>query len=601
MPVREMFATRAFEFVLRALGDLSGAVCVGSLVFAVFFAAETCDRLAERARGHVRRAGLAALLWGCAELLRAFSPGAFTAGEPAEPVAAVLTAVLALLLAVACRVVRGWRTTSLLAGVALLALLPTAVVRRSGDNPGHDVGTNAIVLHVTSAAVWLGVLLALGLHLWRTEERARLLLRRYRWLAAGCWSLLAVSGVADVLVATREYGAGGAGHLAAVLGKIGCLVAVAVLGVLVRRRFTLPTAGDVGRRRRAVLRLLGAELVLLVAGFAVSEVMIASAAGPGGSEVTASQAVLGYDLAAPPTLWNLLLGWRFDLLFGGCAVVCSAVYLLGVRRLRRRGDAWPVGRTAAWLSGWGCVLFVTSSGVGVYAGGVFSLHMFAHMVLNMLAPVLLVLGGPVTLALRALPARGRGSSAGAREWLLAWLHSPLTGFVAGPGVATVLFVSSFYALYFTDLFELGMFEYWGHQLMKAHFLLVGWLYYWTVIGVDPAPRPLPHVARLGVVLAVMPFHAFFGIITMSLSDPLAADFYRALELPWPRDLLADQFLGGGIAWAMGEVPLVLVLLALLTQWYRYDTRSARRADRDGDEDLAAYNAMLAELARSRGG
>ncbi|WP_245695637.1 cytochrome c oxidase assembly protein [Actinopolyspora saharensis] len=189
----------------------------------------------------------------------------------------------------------------------------------------------------------------------------------------------------------------------------------------------------------------------------------------------------------------------------------------------------------------------------------------------------------------------------AREWLLAWLHSPLTGFVAGPGVATVLFVSSFYALYFTDLFELGMFEYWGHQLMKAHFLMVGWLYYWTVIGVDPAPRPLPHVARLGVVLAVMPFHAFFGIITMSLSDPLAADFYRALELPWPRDLLADQFLGGGIAWAMGEVPLVLVLLALLTQWYRYDTRSARRADRDGDEDLAAYNAMLAELARSRGG
>ncbi|PRW61880.1 cytochrome c oxidase assembly protein, partial [Actinopolyspora mortivallis] len=237
---------------------------------------------------------------------------------------------------------------------------------------------------------------------------------------------------------------------------------------------------------------------------------------------------------------------------------------------------------------------------GVYAGGVFSLHMFVHMVLNMVAPVLLVLGGPVTLALRALPARGRGAAAGPREWLLAVLHSPLTRVLAGPGVATVLFVGSFYALYFTDLFELGMFEYWGHQLMKAHFLLVGYLYYWTVIGVDPAPRPLPHLARLGVVLAVMPFHAFFGIITMSLSSPLAEDFYRALELPWPRDLLADQFLGGGIAWAMGEVPLVLVLGALLTQWYRHDTRLARRVDRSDDE-LAAYNAMLAELARKRGG
>ncbi|WP_245560265.1 cytochrome c oxidase assembly protein [Actinopolyspora halophila] len=610
VPLREMLATRASEFVLRALGDLSGAVCVGSLVFAVFFASETCGRLTARARDHVRRAGLAALLWGCAELSWAFSSGLLTGdvlsgtsggGESAETVAAMITAVLALVLAIACRGVRGWRTTSLLTGVALFGLLPTAVARRSGDSPGHDVGTNAIVLHVTSAAVWLGVLLALGLHLWRTEERARLLLTRYRWLAAGCWTLLAVSGTADLLVAAREYGAGGAGHVAVVLGKIGCLVAVAVLGVLVRRRVTLLAPGDAGARRRAVTRLLGAELTLLVAGFTLSELMVASALPPNGSESTASEAVLGYDLAAPPTLWNLLLGWRFDLLFGTCAVVCVAVYLLGVRRLRRRGDAWPAGRTAAWLSGWGCVLFVTSSGVGVYAGGVFSLHMFAHMVLNMLAPVLLVLGGPVTLALRALPASGRGQAAGVREWLLAWLHSPLTGFLAGPGVATALFVSSFYALYFTDLFELGMFEYWGHQLMKAHFLLVGWLYYWTVIGVDPAPRPLPHVARLGVVLAVMPFHAFFGIITMSLSNPLAEDFYRALELPWPRDLLEDQFLGGGIAWAMGEVPLVLVLLALLTQWYRYDTRSARRADRDGDEDLAAYNAMLAELARSRGG
>lgn len=58
--------------------------------------------------------------------------------------------------------------------------------------------------------------------------------------------------------------------------------------------------------------------------------------------------------------------------------------------------------------------------------------------------------------------------------------------------------------------------------------------------------------------------------------------------------------GGGLAWASGEGPLVVVLLALLIQWSRADSRAARRIDRkadsDGEADLAAYNAMLRQLA-----
>ncbi|WP_019854295.1 cytochrome c oxidase assembly protein [Actinopolyspora mortivallis] len=584
------------EFALRVTGGLAGAVCVGSLVFAVFFESHTCGELPERARRYLRGAALCAPVWGAAGLLLAWQGG----GDRGELTAAILTALLTVVLALVGGTARGWRTACALVFVALLGLVVPAVERRSDGGPGHDIGTNTIVMHVLAATVWFGVLLVLGSRLWRDEERAQTLLARYRTLAGCCWALLVFSGVFDVLAVPRRYGEGEAGHLALVLGKTFVTVALGGLGVLARRHLVPAEPTGRGGRRRALLWLVGVEAVLLTSALLVSTVMIGTASGPAASEVTASESVLGYDLAVPPSAVALVTGWRFDPLFGGAAVVLSGLYLAGVRVLRRRGDAWPTGRTAAWITGWGCVLWVTSSGMGVYAGGVFSLHMFVHMVLNMVAPVLLVLGGPVTLALRALPARGRGAAAGPREWLLAVLHSPLTRVLAGPGVATVLFVGSFYALYFTDLFELGMFEYWGHQLMKTHFLLVGYLYYWTVIGVDPGPRPLPHLARLGVVLAVMPFHAFFGIITMSLSSPLAEDFYRALELPWPRDLLADQFLGGGIAWAMGEVPLVLVLGALLTQWYRHDTRLARRVDRSDDE-LAAYNAMLAELARKRGG
>jgi putative copper resistance protein D len=218
----------------------------------------------------------------------------------------------------------------------------------------------------------------------------------------------------------------------------------------------------------------------------------------------------------------------------------------------------------------------------------------------MLVPVLLVLGGPVTLALRALPAVGRGDPPGPREWLLAALHSRVSKFLTNPIVATVLFVAGFYGLYFGGLFEAGAASHAAHVAMNLHFLLSGYLFYWVVIGVDPTPRPIPPVAKLGVVFASLPLHAFFGVLLMGTQTVLAGSFYESLKLYWHTDLIGDQRLGGGIAWAAGEVPLVLVMIALLLQWTRSDRRTATRldraADRDDDADLAAYNAMLAKMA-----
>ena len=150
------------------------------------------------------------------------------------------------------------------------------------------------------------------------------------------------------------------------------------------------------------------------------------------------------------------------------------------------------------------------------------------------------------------------------------------------------------------LFDIALEKHWAHLLMNAHFLLVGYLFYWVVIGIDPTPRRLPHLARLGMVFASLPFHAFFGVILMSMDTIIGERFYQGLNLPWTTDLLADQQLGGGIAWAAGELPLVIVLIALLMQWARADDRLAkredRRADADGDADRAAYNEMLRKLS-----
>jgi putative copper resistance protein D len=219
----------------------------------------------------------------------------------------------------------------------------------------------------------------------------------------------------------------------------------------------------------------------------------------------------------------------------------------------------------------------------------------------MLTPILLVLGGPMTLALRALPVAGRGQPPGPREWILAALHSRVSRFFTHPIIATIVFIVGFYGLYFGGIFDTAASNHAGHMLMNVHFLLSGYLFYWVVIGVDPTPRRLPSVAKLGMVFASLPLHAFFGVVLMGTKTVMAEGFYRSLQLDWHTDLLGDQRLGGSIAWAAGEIPLVVVLFALLIQWRRSDERTAKRldraADRDNDAELAAYNAMLAELAR----
>jgi putative membrane protein len=233
----------------------------------------------------------------------------------------------------------------------------------------------------------------------------------------------------------------------------------------------------------------------------------------------------------------------------------------------------------------------------------FSVHMVQHMIISMLSPVLLLLGAPVTLTLRALPTAGRGRK-GPRELLVALLHSRYLRVVTHPAFTIPLFVASLYALYFTPLFDFLMESRAGHIAMMLHFLAVGLVFFWPIMGVDPGPQRPGYVMRMLELFMGMPFHAFFGIALMMASAPMVKTF----ENP-PASLgvnaLADQHAAGGIAWAFSEIPSVLVLLALVFQWYVSEQRQSRRkdraADRDGDKELAAYNAYLASLqGRSRG-
>lgn len=273
------------------------------------------------------------------------------------------------------------------------------------------------------------------------------------------------------------------------------------------------------------------------------------------------------------------------------------LYGWGVVRLRRRGDAWPWGRVVAFTLGVLSVALVMCTKLNDYGMVMFSVHMVQHMVISMLSPILLLLGAPVTLTLRALPAAGRGRK-GPREWLVALLHSRYMRIITHPAFTIPMFIASLYALYFTPLFDFLMETRAGHIAMMVHFLAVGLVFFWPIMGVDPGPHRPGYVMRMLELFAGMPFHAFFGIALMMASEPMIGTYMHP-PASLGIDALDDQKAGGGIAWAFSEIPSVLVLLALVYQWYRSEQRQAKRSDRaeerSGDKELQAYNAYLASL------
>jgi putative membrane protein len=280
------------------------------------------------------------------------------------------------------------------------------------------------------------------------------------------------------------------------------------------------------------------------------------------------------------------------------SIVGLLVYLAAVVRLGRSGVRWPWWRTLAWIAGTGSLFAVTGTWLNGYSMVLFSVHMTQHMVLSLITPLLLLLAAPVTLALRTLP-RGRGAAGAPRALLLEALHSRFARFVSHPLFTVPLFIASLYGVYFTPLFDALMGNPIGHQLMLAHFVVTGLLFFGPIVGQDPWPRTLSHPGRMLELFLPVPFHAFFGVAIM-LAGSLVVETFAQPPSGWGIDPLTDQGVAGGIVWAFGELPTVLVLAVVFFSWASSDDRRAkaldRAADRTGDAELEAYNARLRAMA-----
>ena len=481
----------------------------------------------------------------------------------------------------------GTRWTTLLPGLwaGIVGALAPVVVGQILVGPDHDIGGDAGALQVIAGGVLLGpILVTAALQVIRHDEGGRLP------LLVGRVSRMGLVGAAVVLVTelvVTWFKLAGTTPWGSVTGVL-ALVRLALLVALI--------VALVVMQRRSVHRM-AVPALLIITWVAIGAAMTRIPPPQYFVPTSIPQVFMGFEVPDAPTLGTLMSTWRLNLLFAVLAVAGIAFYLAMVIALRRRGTSWPISRVLLWCGGWLVVLAATSSGFGKYSAPDFGVHMVVHMSLSMLAPILLVQGGVITLVLRT--ARVDRRRAGVHSWVTQILHWRLLRVLYHPAFVFIIFIGSYYGLYFTPLFETMMSVHWAHQLMNLHFLATGYAYYSLIIGVDRPPRPLPHIGKLGYTFAAMPFHAFFGVAIISAPSLFAENYYRSLALPWA-DLERSQQTAGAVAWAGGEIPLIIAIVALCIQWARQDDKEARRRDRHLDRGLDtefdAYNDMLKKLS-----
>ncbi|MEG9249464.1 cytochrome c oxidase assembly protein [Arthrobacter sp. Soc17.1.1.1] len=525
----------------------------------------------------------------------------------------LVTSIVSAVLATILFGVRSQIGLALALVLALLNLLPMALIGHSASGDDHNAAVNSIALHLVGVCLWVGGIIALAVVGGRLGEQTVPVLKRFSALAGFAFLLVVASGVVNASLRITD--------LAQLSSQWGLLVTFKTIATLLlggigwmHRQWIIPqldapagTAASKLSARRVLWQLIAVELVVMAAVSGVAGALgrtapprteeLPTAAGP-------ARILTGYDLPPEPTPIRWLSEWRPDWLWITVALTLGVAYILGTVKLRRRGDSWSLLKLASWIVGLLLLTYFTSGAPAIYGMVLFSAHMIDHMALTMVVPLFLVLGAPVTLALRALDAR-RDGTRGIREWILVIVHSWPSRIITHPLFAAGNFVASIIVFYYSPLFGFALREHVGHELMITHFLITGYIFVLSMIGSDPVPFRAPYPLRIVLLFATMAFHAFFGVTLMGSTSLLEASWFGNMGREWGVSALADQQVGGAVTWGVGEIPTLLLAIGVAVMWSRSDARETKRtdraADRNNDADLTAYNSMFADLAKRDAG
>jgi len=602
--------------VADVVANLAGVATFGFILLAAFLAPERTHT--DRRVTAMRWAGGTAVLWFLASLLELVLGFADVAGTPLTDPGlpqqfvrfawelettrvVILTTGAALVIALSAFSVTRRAPMAWLALLAMSGVVVQSLTGHAAGSASHEDAVNGLAVHLVGVTAWVGGLIALLAMRTRLGRDLGVTVSRYSVVATWSFAAVALSGVLQAAIRIGDLEGLLTAYGVVVVLKATALLVLGVIGWLHRRAMASRLRADPGDGRAfALLAVVEVAVMGLAAGLSA---VLARSVPPVPDSLPDPGIVLtltGYPDPGPMAWSDWYLTWRADWLFIALAVLAVGLYVAGVVRLHRRGDRWPWWRTLLWVCGWVLFTWATCSGPGIWGRVLFSVHMVMHMVVAMIVPILLVPAAPVTLALRALPAR-RDRTWGPRELLLQVVHSHAMQWVANPVVAAALFFFSLAAFYFTGLFGLALETHTGHLLMMAHFLLTGYLFVWVLIGIDPGPPRWSPLMLLVILFATISFHAFFGVALTGMTTLLAPDFFTQINLPWGPDPLADQYVAGEIAWGVGEAPTLILAVVVAVQWYRTEQRVTarldRQADRDDDAALRAYNEHLDRLRR----
>ena len=586
------FLTTSGLPIAELAANATGALTVGWLLAALLLPPREGRELSGAGRRCVRAASMTALAWALCTLAVAAFSASDLVGVPITTVltdgellgyltdlssgrAVLAVTVIATVVSVMAGLPRTTGGTGYVLGLAMLGLLPPVFTGHATTHAGdHALAVFSLIVHVVAAAGWVGglaVLLVIGT--WR-YDRLPEVVPRYSRLALACFVAVGASGVVNAWIRLGGLHLGSP-YGVLVLVKTAALTALAALGWW-HRRSAVPTLRD-RRDARLFLRVAAVEIIVMAVAFALATGLSRTPPPPADLPwATGGDVLLGFRFPGPAGPRAYALGWWADPLFLALVLAGAASYAAALVVLRRRGVSWPVPRTVSWFAGLAIAFAATSSGLGRYSMVLFSAHLVQHLLLGVFAPVLLLLGAPLTLAGRAVAADPAAAGTGHRRLAVAAAHGRMAWLLTHPLVAPVLFVCGLYGFYSTGLFEASLRAHAVHSLTMAGFVGTGLLYLWPIIGIDPAPHRMRPATRLSLVLVVAPYHAFFGISLMRSTGVLAPDWYSALGRGWGTSDLHDQHTAGLLALALGGTATALIVLIVAVQRSRERARGTLR-------------------------
>jgi len=283
----------------------------------------------------------------------------------------------------------------------------------------------------------------------------------------------------------------------------------------------------------------------------------------------------GYQGPPELTVARAFTSWTLDVPVLAVVLLAGMLYLAGARTIRRAGGNWPSARTAAFCGGGlGVVAIATMSFLGVYQGVLFYIRAVQVVALLLAAPLFLALGRPLSLVIATRPGFGRR--------LEALIGSRAARVLTFPAIIALVLVITGFLLYFTPWYEAGLRNDLVRELTYLALLAAGWVFFWTLLRVDPVPKSYPYLIALWVTGLEVVGDAVLGLAIIADQHLIAGSYYRALARPWGPGLRTDQVVGGGAVWLLGDLIGLPFLAAVLIQMIREDETEARVVDAELD-------------------